>query len=353
MKAKAPFVLIGLVLCGVAGCHDPRERFGRVWYLGGAGNWGFGVGDVLRGLEKAGYPGYVTSFHWSLTMSPIADQILKPLMAPGAARLAANIDEYLDRYPNNEVHIIALSAGTGVAVRAVEHLKPGHQIQNMYLIGSSLSCNYDMSKALPHIRGKVYVYYSNRDGILAGPARLFGTIGGSGHDEPAGLVGLRHPSCGDKVVNIGWSPRYAKYGWTGGHVTATSEKFVQFVMAPTLMPKIPPTALAAARERGATHMAGRTGLPSARSGSRPRPQPAGRPRIQRATRPDAFALRRMAPIAPVAAAARPAGPGAKRKTAAGWVGYRSGCVPQIAAKPIVQTARRPHPQRAGKPSPAL
>ena len=43
------------------------------------------------GLREAGYKGQVSAFLWSLTMSPVADQVLKPLSGLGAARLARHI----------------------------------------------------------------------------------------------------------------------------------------------------------------------------------------------------------------------------------------------------------------------
>ena len=68
--------------------------------------------------------------------------------------MARKIREYSKRYPENRINIIALSAGTGVAVWACENLDSSSQIENLVLLGSSLSHDYDMSKALAHITSK-------------------------------------------------------------------------------------------------------------------------------------------------------------------------------------------------------
>jgi len=205
----------------------------------------------VYGLRKAGYKGQVSSFHWSLTMSPVADQILKPLSGLGSARLAGCISDYLKRYPNNEVNVIGLSAGAGVALRAVEHLKPPHKISNIILLAASVSCQYDVGPALKNMRGKIYVYYSADDAMLAGPVRVLGTFGGGLGDDPAGLCGLHAPGSGGRVVNIGWHPRFEQYGWTGSHTSCTSEAFVQHVLSSHIITRATrDTAIARVGRRG-------------------------------------------------------------------------------------------------------
>ena len=96
-----------------------------------------------------------------------------------------------------------------------------------------------MRKALRNIEGKVYVYVSPYDSILSGPVRTLGTIDGT-FDEPAGLVGLKAPAdIADRIVNIRWSRKYERYGWTGSHTDCTSEPFVRFVLAPYIIEKTP------------------------------------------------------------------------------------------------------------------
>ena len=81
---------------------DPKEKFGRTWYIDGAGNWGFGVADVPIGLEEAGYKGQVSNYHWSLTMNPALDQTLRFLAKGSGGVLGADISDYLKRNPGRQ-----------------------------------------------------------------------------------------------------------------------------------------------------------------------------------------------------------------------------------------------------------
>jgi hypothetical protein len=216
-----------LTLALASGCADPREKFGHTWYIDGAGNWGFGVLDVPLGLEDAHYQGLVTNYHWSLTMNPALDQTLRFIARGSGAGLGNEITDYLKRNPEADANIIALSAGTGVGMWAIENVKPPCKVNNYIMVGSSISSNYDCRKALANMKGKIYVYCSTSDPVLQGPVRAIGTIDGT-FDDAAGLVGLRGPgkSTG-RIVNIGRTSRHADLGWTGGHTDCTNRAFVK------------------------------------------------------------------------------------------------------------------------------
>jgi len=225
-----------------------RDLHGRTYYIDGAGNWGFGVSSVHRGLARAGYQGNILNYRWSPTLNPALDQTIgRPAARLSGRHLGREISAYLDKQPGRPVNIIALSAGTGVAIWACEELRPGHQVDNVILLGSSLSSEYDMGKALQHVAGGVYVYHSTADAILQGPVRMLGTIDGKVGVESAGLVGLQ-PESGrsEKIHNIGWTQRYERYGWRGSHTGATSEVFVRTMLAKHV---VTPRYAAADRER--------------------------------------------------------------------------------------------------------
>ncbi|NLE60491.1 MAG: hypothetical protein GX616_19270 [Planctomycetes bacterium] len=213
-----------------------EDQFGRTYYIEGAGNWGFGRLAVPEGLRHAGYQGRIASYRWSVTLNPLLDQtVCRGVAKAQGKRLAREIEHYLEQYPNNEVHIIGQSAGTGVAVWACEHLKAPAKVSNVILLSSSLSSDYEMSKALANIRGTVFVYYSPHDGILGGPVRLLGTIDGTLGSQAAGLVGLQCSS--PKIRNIPWNHRFEAYGWTGTHVSTVQADFVRHVLSHHVIPE--------------------------------------------------------------------------------------------------------------------
>jgi hypothetical protein len=124
-----------------------------------------------------------------------------------------------------------LSAGTGVGIWAIESIKPPFKINNFVMLGSSLSSRYDTRKALSNLKGRIYVYHSSTDPVLAGPVRVLGTIDGT-FDDSAGLVGLRGAGrASGRIVNIGRTARHARDGWTGGHADCTNRRFVRKYLA--------------------------------------------------------------------------------------------------------------------------
>jgi hypothetical protein len=231
-KMKGRLLILPFLLAfPTAGCENPRERYGKTWYIDGAGNWGFGVAESVNGLERAGYRGHVDNFRWSVTLNPALDQTLRFVARGGGRRLGGVINDYLKRYPDADANIIALSAGTGVGIWAIESVQPPRKVNNYVMLGSSLSSRYDVRAALANMKGRIYVYHSPHDGVLQGPVRTLGTIDGT-FDDAAGLVGLRGPGASsDRVVNISWNPRYERYGWVGGHTDSTTEDMMRHVIA--------------------------------------------------------------------------------------------------------------------------
>ncbi len=220
--------------CSVA--HPILEPYGKTYYLDGAGGLGFGRRDVPEGLRRADYHGDCEVFDWSPTHNPILDQI-DPLGINkwAAGSLAKRIRAYKQKFPDEHVNIIALSAGTGVAVWALERLRGHCKVNNVFLVGSSLAHNYDLDSALLSVEGKVYVYHSTRDLILPF-VRVIGTVDRRLGAKIAGQVGLQlKESYHGRIINIGWEKKWARLGWLGGHTDCVGRPFVQYEIARKLM----------------------------------------------------------------------------------------------------------------------
>ena len=237
---RTAFLTVALTfVCGLAGCATtpatatryPADKYGKTFYLDGAGNWGFGAASVPVGLQEAGYRGHVETFLWTTSFSPLVDQLNIVGAKLRSAALSDRIEQYHRDYPGNDLNMIALSAGTGVAIWAVEGLENGTKINNLVLLGSSLSHDYDARKALANMTGNIYVYHSEHDVVLGG-VTMVGTIDGKRGVASAGLVGLdKPPGARDRVQNIRWSERYIDVGWTGAHTDCTSKPFIRKVIA--------------------------------------------------------------------------------------------------------------------------
>lgn len=239
----APFTLLNAALLALAGCggvsYSSKAANGIVYYVPGAGNVDFGDAGVRSGLAQAGFKGEVAAYPWTISFNPAIDQTLRfnaRLRARGLARI---IEDYIDEYPGCPVSLVGLSAGTGISIWALEDLKEGYQVDNVILLSSSLWHQYDVSKALRRVKGKIYVYYSSNDAILAGPMKVFGTIDGVFGEDGAGAVGLHTPRGKERVVNIRWRPEFENLGYFGGHTDSTAAPFVRAVLAKHLLSDAP------------------------------------------------------------------------------------------------------------------
>jgi len=235
-KRYIPVLLLIVFLGGCAGPNKKAEPFGKTFYLDGAGNLGFGSSEVPRGMQLAGYKGDVEIFPWTYSLNPLIDQLnLFGFANAAGKRLAGRIRDYQKKYPGKSVNVIALSAGTGVAVWACESLENGSSIDNLVLLGSSLSHNYDMSKAMPNISRRIYVYHSPRDSVLS-TVEVVGTIDGKIGVKSVGQVGMKLAGGrSGKIVNTPWSKHWRSLGWNGGHTDCTKTSFVQKEIAPKLL----------------------------------------------------------------------------------------------------------------------
>jgi hypothetical protein len=211
------------------GCVEhTAEQFGKTFYLDGAGNWGFGASEVPEGLKEAGYEGDVELYVWTTSLVPLVDQLNIVAAKAKAAALSRRLTDYKRRFPEKPLHVIALSAGTGVATWAIEGMKDGAKVNNLVLLGSSLSHDYDMTRALGNMEGKIYAYYSPHDTVLE-TVRVVGTIDGKRGVDSIGLVGLTPPpDMEDRVVNIGWDRSWMRLGWAGAHTDTTNQLFVRY-----------------------------------------------------------------------------------------------------------------------------
>ncbi|RIK65102.1 MAG: hypothetical protein DCC65_13025 [Planctomycetota bacterium] len=242
---------LGLVATLASGCSqampDRAERMtrGYIFYCDGAGggglfsNW---AGGVRNGLLNAGYEGAGEMFPWETGFGVFADQTATVEYKKQKGRqLAQKIVEYQSEHPGAPVHLMGLSAGTAVVAYALEALPPQTMIQNVIMLSGSLSSTHDLTEALRHVSGRMYIFTSQRDEVLlvavpvAGTAdrtsAAAGTIGVNGARLPAGASGETRSQY-RKISVIPWNPQFARYGHFGGHTDSVKTPFVQQFVAP-------------------------------------------------------------------------------------------------------------------------
>jgi pimeloyl-ACP methyl ester carboxylesterase len=218
-------------------------EFGKVYYVAGAGTIGHsGTLDVPAGLKAAGYKGAIEAFAWqALIGDTIRDQIDRERNAEQAGKLAESIQAYLDENPGRSVHIIAFSAGTGIATWALEDLPPRYSVSTVVFLGSSLRADYDLSNALLRVQDRIYNFFSPHDPVLRIGVPITGTVDREEFDgsKTAGQTGFYLPRRATEEMralyrarfrNVGYQKEWAKYAHFGLHADITSA-FIEHVIS--------------------------------------------------------------------------------------------------------------------------
>ncbi len=231
---------------------DTPSSHGDVYYLDGAGgggvlsNWGRGV---KAGLQMANFDGKFVEYHWETGMGVFADQVASDAYKrQKAGEVAAIIRKARADYPDAPITLMGLSAGTAVAVFALEALPQECQVDNVVLLGASIGADYDLTNALRHVRGRMCVFTSENDAVLNFAVPLAGTADREpGSEASAGLDGFVMPAGASretrhlyaKVTNVVWRTSFEREGDWGGHTDTTQPRFVRDHIAPLVLQEGP------------------------------------------------------------------------------------------------------------------
>lgn len=195
--------------------------------------------QMTSGLRDAGYAGALETYDWTEHDPGLnALRALKRNQAE-AAKIADLIVYKIHADPSAHIILTGHSGGTGLAVWALEKLPADVKIDTLLLLSSALSPDYDLSKALSHIRGNCYSFFSENDVlVLAAGTKLFGTIDGK-YTESAGEFGFVLPPTADaaqyaKLIQKPYDRSWMQYGNIGDHIGPMHRSFSEHVLAPLL-----------------------------------------------------------------------------------------------------------------------
>jgi hypothetical protein len=245
--------VLALMCCvvGVGGCaHEPRafgapttqpavEPSALHIHLPGIGGYRNVDRGMLRGLREGGYTERIRVHDWPGNDAGLAALLATKRHKDESTNVAHLIEGELSVNPHTRITVSAHSAGAGIIAWALEQLSPDEQIETLLLIAPALSPQYDLSRALKHVRGKVYVIYSPYDSAVLGMGtKMFGTVDGV-KVEAAGKVGFKQPPKADaqqyeKLVQIPYHSEWVKLGNIGDHIGGLSRPFSREVLAPLL-----------------------------------------------------------------------------------------------------------------------
>lgn len=241
--------VVGLAMlsAALAGCQSDYNGHGIIYGCDGSGagvviRWG---PSARKGMTDTGFQGIMQPFRWQTGGGVVIDHTSSPAYKRGVAKgLADRVSDHRRRYPDDPIYLGGLSAGCAVVLYALEQLPRGVSVDQVVLLSSSVSADYDLHSALEHVRGRIYNFTSDRDAVLGDLVSRVGTADGMqvGSDV-SGLRGFHsrggaraENAYGGKVVNIAWRPEFARYGHNGGHTDVVASAFVAKFVAPLMVP---------------------------------------------------------------------------------------------------------------------
>lgn len=220
-------------------------------HLCGIGGYRWLDKNMLRGLQDGGLDGEVQAYDWTGSDVGLGALLVKARHEEQSHKVAQMILDASNAEPGRRITITCHSAGAGIVAWALEQLPPGVNVETVVMLAPALSPTYDLTPALRHINGKLYVFYSAYDvAVLGLGTKMMGTVDGVKTDA-AGRVSFTMPRTADpvqyeKLVQFPYSSSWMKLGNIGDHIGPLSRSFAREILAPLMlngkMPAgVPPT----------------------------------------------------------------------------------------------------------------
>ena len=198
-------------------------------------------------MLEAGYRGAGEMVSWETGKGLIKDQDASLAYKRAQAEAgAASIRNYQKAYPSAPVNLLGFSAGTAEAIFSLEVLPETAPVGQVVLLGTSISRDYDLTRALKRVKNKLYIFTSTHDRMVGTMMKFSGTADRKFHDPGAGIKGFVLPAgasaatrqlYAEKIVTIPYSKEFRKDGYKGHHFDNVKQEFIRDHVAPLLMGK--------------------------------------------------------------------------------------------------------------------
>lgn len=234
--ADAPRQQVAALPAGVA----PAARKTWMLHLTGISGRKWVDDQLVEGFHEAGFPGDIEVYDWTGDNAGLG--ALKGLVhnQVEAQKVADLITDKYRKDPGLRIIVTGHSGGTGIATWALEKLPADVKVDDVIFMASALSPDYDLSRALAHVRHRCYSFCSQYDIlVLAVGCRTFGTIDGK-KTEAAGYFGFVFPPGGDliqygKLIQKPFDKAWMKFGNIGDHMGCMVHGFAGNVVAPLVI----------------------------------------------------------------------------------------------------------------------
>ncbi len=162
--------------------------------------------------------------HWQTGLGLVIDHLTNVEYKRTRARqLAAEIFSFAANHPDAPIGLITHSAGSAVAIFALEELPPSIELHRVVVLGATISADYDLTSSLAHDSDRLYVFVSPANLMLSVEVPFVGTADRSTERAPsAGLNGVRLPNGAtartqrldaERIEIIAWRPGFAANGY--------------------------------------------------------------------------------------------------------------------------------------------
>ena len=200
---------------------------------------------LVAGLIEGGFGGRTEIYDWTGQNPGIAALVNRERNDREARKIAEKVIAHRRQHPGSTIMLTAHSGGTGLVVFALEKLPADVMVDGVLLLSPALSPDYDLSRALARVTGKMYVFSSTLDVFVLGlGTKLFGTIDRNQTDS-AGRVGFVKPDDAadppqyDKLVSCPYEKAWLAYGNLGDHVTVMNRSFSRHILTPLVLSHLP------------------------------------------------------------------------------------------------------------------
>jgi hypothetical protein len=240
-----PKLVSALLLLCVASSPAPTPPKPYLLHLCGIGGY-MGIDrSMLAGLKLAGVDADLDHYDWTANDAGLHALVALDRNHQQAKLIAKKIIERAHNYPGIPIYLTSHSGGGGLLVWALEECPEDVQVDTVLFLAPALSPQYDLSKALSHVKNKAYVFFSPHDQIVGPGTKTFGTIDRI-RTESAGFMGFTPPKDSDatqyaKLVAMPYLESYMQFNNIGDHIGPMSLPFSQHILAPLLKAVVQPT----------------------------------------------------------------------------------------------------------------